>query len=65
MKGFIGAALTAIPEFQAARLSEPIHLVLSYDEEVGCHGGRQLVDDLAELGLTPACASSANPPACG
>ena len=53
MKGFIGAALTALPEFLAADLDEPLHLALSYDEEVGCDGGRQIVKDIADLGLAP------------
>lgn len=53
MKGFIGAALHALPEFLEADLAEPVHLVLTYDEEVGCGGGRQAVKDLADLGLAP------------
>ncbi|MDO5628328.1 MAG: acetylornithine deacetylase [Mobilicoccus sp.] len=54
MKGFIGAALHALPMFMEADLTEPVHLALSYDEEIGCHGGRQLVKDFADLGLSPA-----------
>lgn len=53
MKGFIGVAVSALPEMVEAELSEPIHLAVSYDEEVGCIGGDQIVKDIAELGLTP------------
>lgn len=53
MKGFIGVAVSALPDMVAADLSEPIHLAVSYDEEVGCIGGDQIVKDIAELGLTP------------
>ncbi|MGD7789948.1 acetylornithine deacetylase [Propionibacteriaceae bacterium Y1700] len=53
MKGFIASVLAAVPAMQAADLAEPIHLALSYDEEVGCVGGAQITKDLADLGLTP------------
>ena len=38
MKGFDAACLAMIPEFRAARLSRPIHILLSYDEETTCLG---------------------------
>lgn len=53
MKGYLGAAIAALPAFIGAKLSEPVHLALSYDEEIGCGGGRQMVKDLADLGLSP------------
>ena len=53
MKGFIGVAVALLPDMIAAELSEPIHLALSYDEEVGCLGGDQIVKDIANLGLNP------------
>ncbi|WP_193045383.1 acetylornithine deacetylase [Mycolicibacterium baixiangningiae] len=53
MKGFIGAALSVVPRIQQAQLREPIHYVLSYDEEIGLHGGAQIASDLQELGLSP------------
>jgi acetylornithine deacetylase len=43
MKGFIGSALAMIPELVARELSAPVHLALSYDEEVGCIGVRHLI----------------------
>lgn len=54
MKSYLGVILDRLPELTAARLGEPIHLCFSYDEEVGCLGGDQMVADLAALGLSPA-----------
>ena len=53
MKGFIGVCVALLPDMIAAELTEPIHLALSYDEELGCLGGDQIVKDIANLGLTP------------
>ena len=38
MKGFVATALAMVPEMTAAPLAVPIHLALSFDEEVGCVG---------------------------
>ena len=38
MKGFIGTALSLLPEIARAKLRRPIHFALSFDEEVGCAG---------------------------
>ena len=43
MKGFIGCVLALAPRLGAARLARPVHIVLSYDEEVGCVGVRSLI----------------------
>jgi acetylornithine deacetylase len=53
MKGFIGAALAMVPEMLAARLSTPIHLALSYDEEIGCAGAPYMIAELRERGVDP------------
>jgi acetylornithine deacetylase len=53
MKGFVAACLAAIPDIQAARLARPVHLFLSYDEEVSCNGARRLIEDIAESGWRP------------
>ena len=53
MKGFVAAMLAAVPTLQSAGLRRPVHLLLSYDEEVGCLGARRLVQDLDEGGLRP------------
>lgn len=54
MKSYIATALVLTPEFLAADMEAPLHLALSYDEEVGCLGVRGLIADLAEIGLKPA-----------
>ena len=54
MKSFLGAVLAMVPEFLAAGLARPVHLALSYDEEVGCLGVRRLLPTLVESGLDPA-----------
>lgn len=54
MKGFVASCLAAVPYFQAARLARPIHLLLTYDEEVSCDGARRLIEDMGESGLMPA-----------
>ncbi|HEX6979905.1 MAG TPA: acetylornithine deacetylase [Alphaproteobacteria bacterium] len=53
MKGFIAVALALTPEFLAARLTTPIHLAFSYDEEVGCIGVRRLIAELARMDVRP------------
>ncbi|NYD98997.1 acetylornithine deacetylase [Kineosphaera limosa] len=53
MKGFIAVALEALPRMLATPLNEPIHLALTYDEEVGCLGGAQIVKQIADLGIAP------------
>jgi acetylornithine deacetylase len=53
MKGFIAVVLALIPEFQKLRLTQPIHLAFSYDEEVGCHGAKVLIKDLVKRGIKP------------
>lgn len=53
MKGFVAACLAAVPDLQARKLARPIHLFISYDEEVGCGGAQRLIQDLGESGLLP------------
>jgi acetylornithine deacetylase len=54
MKGFVSCCLAAIPAIKARPLVRPLHLFISYDEEVGCQGAQRLIEDLAESGLKPA-----------
>ncbi|MFO7856581.1 MAG: acetylornithine deacetylase [Paracoccaceae bacterium] len=61
MKGFIAAVLATAPDFAAARLSRPLHVALTYDEEVGCLGARTLVEDLRREGIRPAAAIIGEP----
>jgi acetylornithine deacetylase len=53
MKGFVSSFLAAVPEIKAQNLARPLHLFISYDEEVGCHGAKRLIQDLTESGLKP------------
>lgn len=53
MKGFIAASLAQVPFFLNANLATPIHLALSYDEEVGCFGIKELLADLRDAGIAP------------
>ncbi|MCA0205408.1 acetylornithine deacetylase [Pararhodobacter sp.] len=54
MKGFLGVVLALLPAIAATPRAEPVHLALSYDEEVGCKGVPRLIEDLARRGVTPA-----------
>jgi acetylornithine deacetylase len=54
MKGFVSACLSAVPDIKARNLARPLHLFISYDEEVGCNGARRLIQDFDESGLKPA-----------
>ena len=46
MKGFIGIALSKLPEMKS--LTRPIHFALSYDEEVGCLGAPDMIDVISQ-----------------
>jgi acetylornithine deacetylase len=46
MKGFSACALALVPAMSKAKLKVPIHIALSYDEEVGCLGAHSLVEQL-------------------
>ncbi len=53
MKGFLGVVISRLTSIAQHPLAEPIHLALSYDEEIGCVGARDLVQDLVDRGLEP------------
>jgi acetylornithine deacetylase len=53
MKGFVAVCLAMVPEMLAARLKTPIHLAISYDEEIGCVGVRPMLDELSRKPVTP------------
>lgn len=61
MKGFIACVLALAPRIAQWRLTRPVHIVLTYDEEVGCFGARALVEELRERGLRPATAILGEP----
>ena len=43
MKGFVASAIRALLIASQRRLSTPLHLAISYDEEIGCIGVRTLL----------------------
>ncbi|WP_434054472.1 MAG: acetylornithine deacetylase [Roseibium sp.] len=61
MKGFAATVLAKVPEFVAADLERPIHIALSYDEEVGCFGAPPLVKDMLASGPRPGFAIVGEP----
>ncbi|WP_417516723.1 acetylornithine deacetylase [Minwuia sp.] len=53
MKAFLAICLSHVEDFTAADLKTPVHIAFSYDEEVGCLGGRQLAAMLRGLEIKP------------
>ena len=53
MKGFVAAALHCVVQAATRPLQVPLHLALSYDEEIGCMGVRSLIDMLAAAPVRP------------
>ncbi|MGY3676394.1 acetylornithine deacetylase [Streptomyces sp. TE33382] len=46
MKGFIACCLAILSRVDQDRLTTPLTLMLTYEEEVGCVGARRLVDEM-------------------
>lgn len=53
MKGFVACALAASLKAAKMPLRTPLHLALSYDEEVGCLGVRDLIEMLSAAPQRP------------
>jgi acetylornithine deacetylase len=53
MKGFDALVLALVPEMVQTRLKRPIHIALSYDEEIACRGAPSMVQAMAETIPTP------------
>lgn len=53
MKGFVAVCLAMVPEMTEARLKTPIHLAISYDEEIGCVGVRPMLREVAKKKVKP------------
>jgi acetylornithine deacetylase len=53
MKGFVAVCLALVPDMQRAKLATPIHLAISYDEEVGCTGVRPMLREIDRLPVKP------------
>lgn len=54
MKGFDALVLALVPYMVQAPLKRPVHIALSYDEELACRGAPSMVRDMAERIPTPA-----------
>ena len=48
MKGFCAIGLALVPEMLKADLKRPIHIALSYDEELGCLGAPFMISEMAK-----------------
>ena len=48
MKGFIACALALVPELVERKLTTPVHLAFTFDEETGCFGVKRLLPALPE-----------------
>lgn len=46
MKGFLALALALVPRFVTG--SKPVHLAISYDEEVGCQGAPAMIERMRQ-----------------
>ncbi len=49
MKGYLACVMAMVPEFKKRKFKVPLHVVFSYDEEVGCTGVKPMI---AEFGTT-------------
>jgi len=54
MKSFLAIALAAAPQFAKADLKRPVHYAFSYDEEVGCLGAPDMIDEIVKSVPRPA-----------
>ncbi len=61
MKGFDAVAVAALEPASALRLSEPLHVGLTYDEELGCRGAQPFVDALVAADRVPRLAFVGEP----
>jgi acetylornithine deacetylase len=53
MKGYIACVLALVPSLVSTSLRLPVHIALSYDEEVGCLGVRSLLAELEQRPVKP------------
>ncbi|HWJ68688.1 MAG TPA: acetylornithine deacetylase [Sphingobium sp.] len=65
MKGFIACVLATAAAFRDAPLNRPVHIALTYDEEVGCIGAPLLLDWLGRQRPRPAIAFIGEPTGMG
>ena len=53
MKGFVACVMAAASRIDLSTLARPIHLAVTFDEEVGCVGARELVAFMKNAKLRP------------
>lgn len=53
MKGFIACVMALCERLDAATLTAPLRLAISYDEEIGCVGVRPMLEEIADRGIRP------------
>ena len=53
MKGFLACAIITMLKASQLQLKRPLHLCISYDEEIGCIGVRGILDQLASTIISP------------
>jgi len=53
MKGFVAVCLLFAPDIAKTTLTMPVHIALSYDEEIGCLGVLSMIDYLKDISPKP------------
>lgn len=61
MLGFLAVPIAMAPEIAERSLKRPLHLALSYDEEIGCVGVRRMIVELESYAARPAGAIVGEP----
>lgn len=61
MKGFVACAVAAAEAASRRTLKTPLHIALSYDEEIGCVGVHRMIDMLEGAPVQPAIAIVGEP----
>lgn len=60
-KGFIAAVLAAVESADLNRLSRPLYLVFTHDEEIGCLGAKRLAKEKGDGAIRPSYAIVGEP----
>lgn len=53
MKGFVGSVMALAETLHSVRLTSPLWIAISYDEEIGCVGVRPMIEDIEARGIRP------------
>jgi acetylornithine deacetylase len=61
MKGFVASVLATVPAMLRAPLHRPVYIALTFDEEVGCFGADELVNQMGVSLPMPAMAIVGEP----